>query len=377
MAKKTTEPKAPRVLSQSKDAVESRKRREAKKAKLTVVVPNPEEVRATARVQAKTILERSCTITLSLHWLGNHRVVDTEEVVEAFRPEAQYELESPSAPDKATVRSIKELIDKRELREARGIIGKAKALLRSYAIPTPRVFGDRSYLVPIGVVEIVEARLIALQGELATACAALASRYETAVQNQRAKLGTLFNEADYKTPSEIAESYAIEWDWVSFSAPERLTTVNRALFERAQTRYEGKMAAAYDEVRLALRETCLRIVREITKKLEPDETGKRKAFRDTVLDDLTEFLSTFRLRSITNDADLDGVVATLQQITSGVNVDALRDDEKLRASLLVEAKKVTGHLDALVIPLRRAIRLPGQSLPGGRQQEPEPVPVAS
>ena len=323
----------------------------------TMTIDQPTDRQA----QALTILQRSVCLTLRCHYLGNHRVVDTEEVVDAFRPEHAGDIKA-RAVNKTAFRSAKKLIDSKELTPVTRTQGQAKSFLRSIAIAAHRVFGERTYIVPLGMLQQAHATLTQFRDECRAEAAALALRYEGAIARQQLLLGPLFRASDYKTPAEVAEAFDIEWDYVSFAAQEKLETVDRALFELAQDRYEARMAAAYDEVRLVLREAAREIVAGVARSLTPGPDGKRKAFRSTVLDDLAGFIETFSIRDIANDAELGAIVAQLRGLTAGLDVETLRDSDAVRASVLAEALRVTDALDALVVPFRRAMRLPGQAL---------------
>lgn len=304
--------------------------------------------------KAETILRRSVVLTLRRHLLGNVRTVDLDAVVDAATGVEHIGMLSI---DKRAIGTTKRLIDPKELRGPNRVLGQVVSYLRAMAVSSHRVFGDRSYLVPCELVVTVDRELMRLQGLLREEAAALSLRYADAVARQREALGPLFRAEDYKDPAEVTESYSFDWEYVSFAAPERLETVDHALFERAKASYETRMADAYDEVRMSLRAALLETVRQLVARLQPDETGKRKAFRDSALDDLTAFLETFPMRNIAGDEDLAEVVGRLQAIRAGVSVEALRDLDGLREQVRSQVAEAAVQLDGLVQSYRRGISL--------------------
>lgn len=303
-------------------------------------------------VQAATILERSVCLTVRMRILGNHRKVKTERVVEAVHGD----LETSELKDGRQLHTTKKLVDSKELSACFRAQAVAKDKLRLIAIPSHRVFGEGTFLIPNRAVVQAEAALKAQLAELRTEALALRDRWPDAVARQASLLGPkLFDASIYPTASEAAEAWDIEWNWVSFKAPEQLETVDSAVFEAAQARNEARFAAAYDEVRLVLRETLRQVTAEIARKLAPTSDGKPRVFKNTVLDDLTAFLSTFELRNIADDSELARVVGHLRQLTKGVDPQQLRDIDELREQVRKRMQAATSALDGMIGTGRRAI----------------------
>lgn len=296
---------------------------------------------------AQTILERAVCLTLERHYLGNHRKVTLERVVE--------ESGGKMTVDEKQFHATMRLVDAKELHAPMRIIGRTRDYLRSTAIPAYKVFGDRTYLVPLRLVEQVDKRLTELRGDLQAEGFLLSQRYAAAVERQKAAVGKLFDPSKYPDPKQIASAFDIDWNYVSFSAPEKLETVDHALFASAQKKYERRMGEAYDEVKLVLRETLRQLVGDIALKLTPGPDGKPRVFRNTVLEGLTEFLGTFDLRNIADDADLQKVVGRLRRMTRGVDPERLREMDDVRAGVAAGMAAATAELDKLVATGRRAI----------------------
>lgn len=343
-------------------------------------------IKTNKTAHAQTILQKAVVLTLTFTILGNHRKVDVNRLVDEALdvngdgPEpdagkaadavagaenlvlALHGLAERKTLDEKAFGAQKKLIDQKELTPLHRVCGRAKSYLRSRAMPAHRVFGERSYLVPLALVQEVDKTLGEFEAELRAEAEGLRVRYAAAIEKQRAALGHLFREQDYVTPEQAAAAWSMDWNYVSFAAPERLETVDRALFEATQKKYEGRMAQAYEEVRLVLRETLLQLTTEIARKLEPGDDGKPKVFRNTVLDGLADFLGHFNLRDVTDDRQLAGVVKQLRKLTKGLDAERLRDMADVRAQVLGGLKAATEQLDGLVVTGRRAIRLDGGPL---------------
>lgn len=297
--------------------------------------------RPSTATTAATILQRAVCLTLRCHYLGNDRHVDLADI-------ALTKAGAALDVDKEQTSLTKKLVNPKTLRPAMRVLGQAKAYLRSVAIPTHRVFGERSYLIPLAAVRNVDATLAGFAGDLEVVVAPIADDWARTVAEQAATLGQLFDAAQYPTAADVRRAFGIEWDWVSFAAPEKLETVDRALFESARDRYATRMAEAYDEVRVVLRESLRKVTEEIVDKLTPDADGKPKNFRGTVLRDLGAFLGSFDMRNIADDDELAAVVADLRRLTDGVTPDDLKTVDALREDVRTRIAAATAQLGQLV-----------------------------
>lgn len=316
-------------------------------AKAAATIDRPSAVKPTS---AQTILQRSVPLTLECHHLGNHRKVDVTELVE--KNGGQMEL------DEAQFTSARKLIDSKELAPCMRVISLAKSYLRRKAISTHRVFGERTYLVPLESVEAVDAQLTAYAEELRAEAAALSLRYQAAVERQRAAQGPLFRERDYVTPEQVVQAFAVDWSYVSFAAPDRLESVSSALAQAAHRKHTQRLTAAFDEVVVGLRASALEVVRGLEERLRPEARadGRRRTIRDTALRDLEEFIADLPARNLGDDGKLTAVMERVRAAAKGKDVEALRDDAAMRAALhaatVAAAKELEGLVEAAP---RRAI----------------------
>lgn len=300
--------------------------------------------------QSAQILQRAVCLVLHRHWLGNSRSVDTAQVVAGAEGKAE------KVEGKA-VTSTKRLIDTAALRPCLRILEDTVDGLRKRAIAAHNVFGNGTYLIPLAMVQEADEYLRGQQTRLAVEVELLVQNYEAEIEKQRAKLEPLglFDREQYPSLLEVRQAFSIDWSYVSFATPERLETVDTALFEAANRKYDAKMAEAYEEVRLVLRETLRQFVGELVGKLEPKGDGKQRRYHGTMLRDLTEFLSTFSMRNITDDGELASIVARLRRLTNGLDAEQLRDFDNLRESVRGELSGVGDELDKLVVTSRRRI----------------------
>ena len=294
-------------------------------------------------VNAATILERSVCLVLRCQQFGNTKA--TRGVSLAVSQDGG--LVEVKA-NKREWRASKRLLDSKTLRPANSVIENAKAYMRTASTSMHDVFGPGTYLVPIGMFSDVEERLGDLVDVLRSTVDTLADGYEGYIELRKQSLGELFDSKDYPSAPDLRAAFSIDWSYVSFSAPEKLIDVDRAAYEVAQQKHAGRLSTAYDEVVLGLRTAALDVMRDLTKRLAPQEDGKMRALRSTALNELRVFSDNLLKMNITDDAELASAMATIQSLTEGVSVQSVNSSQELRTSLRDAASACTGVLSGLV-----------------------------
>lgn len=304
------------------------------------------------QTEAAHILSRAVCLTLWCSYLGNHRKVDTTDI----------DIEEDGKEiSKEAVTLTKKLVDSKLLRPAMREIGKTKHYLRSMAIAAHRVFGEGTYLIPHEHVEEVDAELVRRAAAVRVAAQQVAREWDAAIEAQRVRLGPVFKLSDYMPAADVMRAFGIDWTYVSFEAPQQLEHVSKAVMHAAQRRFARKMDSLEQEATLVMRESARQVVADMVRKLEPGKDGKRKALRGNALEKLADYLRTFPARNLADDGELDALVRQLRAATDGLQVEDLKDSDRLRATLLETCRQATDRLDALVeATAGRAIQFGGR-----------------
>ena len=108
--------------------------------------------------RAQQILARCVCLVLERHYLGNNRKVDVDDLVE--KSGGKFNL------DERMFTATKALIDNKYLAPPRSVQNRARAMLRSVALPAYGTFGESAYLVPLTLVKKVNEDLNTLAAEL-------------------------------------------------------------------------------------------------------------------------------------------------------------------------------------------------------------------
>jgi hypothetical protein len=195
-----------------------------------------------------------------------------------------------------------------------------------------------------------------LRAELADAVLQLDEHYESLKSAARARLGRLFNPADY--PFSLRALFDVSWDFPSVEPPEYLRQLSPVLYEQEKAR----VAARFDEaIRLAeeaFTGELAKLVSHLTERLTGQEDGKPKIFRDSAIENLNEFFNRFRSLNVRSNEQLDDLVAQAQRTLRGVNPQELRESGNLRQHVATQLSAVQATLDGLMVdrPRRNLLR---------------------
>ena len=186
-------------------------------------------------------------------------------------------------------------------------------------------------------------RMAEYREQLAIAVSELEQHFDELVQQARQRLGDLFNASDY--PADIADAFAIEWDFPSVSTPEYLRSVSPELYEAECQRVRARFDEAVSLAENAFAEELEQLVTHLAERLSGGEDGQPKVFRDSAVNNLREFFDRFRRLNIRSDDDLERLVTDAESVIAGVSPQGLRDRQSLRQAVNAQLREVTESLD--------------------------------
>ncbi len=171
------------------------------------------------------------------------------------------------------------------------------------------------------------------------------------------RLGSLFNEADY--PESLVGLFDVQWDFPGVEPPDYLRQLCPAVFERERAR----VAARFDEaVRLAesaFLEEFARLVPHVCDRVSGvGEDGQPRVFRDSAVDNLSDFFGRFGELNVRSNEQLDELVERARSAVRGVAAQDLRDSGALRQRVASQLSGVQSSLDSMLVerPRRRILR---------------------
>jgi hypothetical protein len=149
----------------------------------------------------------------------------------------------------------------------------------------------------------------------------------------RVALGDKFKRDEYAQADIVESGFGFSFRPIPLGVPDEQMqrfTKNVRTVQREQQKANALMMKAAEEWRQTLRQMGAEMVNTLLTVLKPGDDGKRKKLFDTTVDKLQDFLNTFSVRNITDDAAFAEQVHTLRGIMAGVSTEKLRHSDNLK-----------------------------------------------
>jgi hypothetical protein len=285
---------------------------------------------------------------VSVHWFGVRKSLtsqQTAQAADAFGAEERF------------LSAAKKLLDTSH--PAFKAVTSVRSRLMSYwkgiSLPYPEA-GVR--LIRRNQIDQFAAQLCQFQEELEDAVGRLNDHYDQLKRTAQEKLGHLYNPVDY--PESLIGLFSIEFDFPSVQPPDYLRQLNPELYQRECERMQQRFNEAVRLAEEAFVAELSKLVSHLTDRLAGNVDGKPKVFRDSAVENLTEFFSRFRQLNIGTNEQLDSLVEDAQRVIRGVEPQELRDNAGLRQHVATELSRVQSVLDGLLVdrPRRNILRRP-------------------
>lgn len=277
-----------------------------------------------------TIVDKVVFVRLAFGVLGNTRKVTTEIL--------------NTDADKKLLKVQKELLDSPELDAIIKADGRIRAFLKDYCLPYDTGF----LMLPNELIDIVAPELQTYAEVTRPALVeAFMTAYPQLCVDASKNLGSLHNPGDYAGINEVKSKFYFDYQYLSFSVPD--VAKYKGLAAKAEEQFQAKLEEASQAVTVLMRQTLLELVDHLKVALEPRGDGKPKRLFASTVDNIQEFMNTFKARNITNDKDLEKVVDDLQSlIHPGFSVDVLKEDAQFKTDFHGKIAAITSELNGLV-----------------------------
>jgi len=177
---------------------------------------------------------------------------------------------------------------------------------------------------------------------------AFLAAYPSLCLDAEKRLRGLYNPADYPSVADVAREFGFSWQYVSFGVPEQLKGVSQEVWEQEREKAAQRMAEASSEIQQVLRESMAKLVQHMADRLKEGADGKPLRFKESTVSNLLEFLANFEFRNVTDDTELQALVAQSRQLLQGVNPDDLRTTGELRMKVQQGMVGIAAQLDTML-----------------------------
>ena len=301
---------------------------------------------ANTATAARRLRSTMAAVRLSFVWFGTRKSLSPqqkEEAADSFGAEGTF------------LSAAKKLFDTRHpaFKAVTAVRGRAVSLWKGLSLPFPEP-GIR--LIRHDDVPVFDVQLTSLRAELEEAVAALDDHYGELRAAARERLGRLYNPADY--PDSLVGLFKVEHDFPSVEAPAYLRELSPELYRQEQARVTARFEEAVRLAEEAFLAEFAKLVGHLTDRLSGGDDGKPKVFRDSAVENMSEFFARFRSLNVRSNAELDALVEQAQRVVRGVEPQQLRDNATLRQQVAAQLSGVQATLDGLLVdrPRRRILR---------------------
>jgi hypothetical protein len=277
------------------------------------------------------VAKKTVCIKVRVSTMGNTRKVSTTQI--------------EADADKDLLRVSKRLVDSAELKAITRFDGEIRRFLYNICLP----FEIGIHLLPITALETVEHRLRQFAEDRRQLVHAFLSAYPGLCKDAGRRLRGLYNPTDYPPLDEVAREFGFSWQYVSFGVPDQLKGISREVWEQEREKAALRMAEASAEIQVVLRESMAKLVQHMADRLKEGPDGKPLRFKETTVSNLVEFLTNFEFRNVTDDNELQSLVAQARELIQGVNADDLRTTGDMRTKVQMGMTELAGQLDTLLM----------------------------
>jgi hypothetical protein len=295
---------------------------------------------------AERIRTTMAAMRLSFTWLGTRKSLSQAQKAQAA------ETFGAAAP---FLSAGKKLLDTHHARfkAVSAVRSQAGAYFQSMSLPFPE---PAVRLVRQADIEELQGRMSEFQDELELAVNLLDEVFQELKESAQAKLGRLYSEADY--PASLEGLFAMSWDFPSVEPPAYLRRLSPDLYQQECQRAKARFDEAVQLAETMFVEELEHLVSHLAERLSGDSDGKPKVFRDSAVENLSEFFARFKRLTIHSSEQLEELVEQAQTMVRGLRPQQLRDSASLRRDVRSELNRVQASLDDLMVdrPRRNILR---------------------
>lgn len=303
---------------------------------------------ANTRENAKLVRESTIGLRLVTRRFNNERKADLAQT-------------KHDGTDSKMLALTKTLLDSPELKAIAAFDLGCQIWLASSGLPSYLMAS--LYRIPIAKVRTIFDELKTKETQRKELVAKFLDRYEELTKEAAALLGPQWKASDYPPVAEVERKFRFEFFFMEIdSVPDTLSTIDAAIYDEAVKNTEKKLSQVVDDIRLGLTESFQEIIDHMASRLASGDDGKPKIFRDSLINNLTEFFAEYPLRNVTGRFELDALVEKAKKVVAGVDPDMLRNDLDLRARVAANIQQIKAAVDSSVVTRTRAISFSSEDL---------------
>jgi len=176
-----------------------------------------------------------------------------------------------------------------------------------------------------------KSRLAEYETQFATAVNMFLNEYDTLVAAAAFQLGDLFNREDYPLREQITDKFGFRYAFTPLPmAGDFRIDIGEEGLREMQTHYEGVLNTRLSDAMRDAWDRLHDVLARMSERLGDDDGGKRKIFRDSLVENAIEVCGLLRHFNITGDTRLEAMRMQLEDTMRGIDAASLRESDMLR-----------------------------------------------
>ncbi len=176
-----------------------------------------------------------------------------------------------------------------------------------------------------------KSRLAEYETQFATAVNMFLNEYDTLVAAAAFQLGDLFNREDYPLREQIVDKFGFRYAFTPLPmAGDFRIDIGEEGLREMQDHYEGVLTTRLNDAMRDAWDRLHDVLSRMSERLADDDGGKRKIFRDSLVENAIEVCGLLRHFNITGDTRLEALRMQLEDTMRGVDAASLRESDMWR-----------------------------------------------
>ncbi len=280
------------------------------------------------------IFDKAVCLLLEFGRLGTRRKLNTSAV-------------DTHGADPDLVHVSKEILSCKELDAIVSHDNETRAYVRSRSTPNPLIRGGL-YLVSYTLLPSVDDALTAAQAEREVLVENFLSVYDARKDAAQLRLGPLYDPTQYPPVEIVRHAFSMTWSYLTITTPDNLQAIRADIFEREREKAAAQWVDALDAANGVLESAFSDLVAHMVDRLSPGDDGKPKIFRDSLTENLRDFLSTFDARNIGGHDALAAEVDKARALLAGIDAKDLRKHQSYKDNVRTGFEQIKARLDTMI-----------------------------
>lgn len=297
-------------------------------------------------VTGAELFDKAIAISVSVEGISGARKVSLDNVtVDADKDRLRMSAKILQCPEMGAISNL--------FTQLRAAISDPK---RGVALPT--FFKRGVYMLPKTSIGSTEAMLTEYQATLKALVTALVAVYPQRIAEDRVKLRDKFSEKHYPSSDALPTMFNIRWRYLSLRPSAELGEISSDIYQAEVERVRKEVQTLGDDIKASLRQAAFEIVAHMKDRLTPDASGQPKIFRDSMVNNLVDFLDAFDAKNIMGDSELSEALGQMKALLSGVTPKDIRTNEAMRNAFTTKVNEILPVLSGLVEASGRHVEVP-------------------